>query len=73
MDEQKLSWAQDFGATDTVNAKEFDVVEAIQDLTDGNGADVVIDAVGDPRPGNRPFTHAISQAPSSWSGCPHRT
>jgi S-(hydroxymethyl)mycothiol dehydrogenase len=45
---QKLQWARSFGATHTINARETDVVSAIQDLTGGNGADVVIDAVGRP-------------------------
>ena len=40
--------AKDFGATHTINAKEQDVVEAVQALTDGNGANVVVDAVGRP-------------------------
>jgi len=48
VDERKLSWARDFGATDTVNAKENDVVSTIRSLTGGFGADVVIDAVGRP-------------------------
>jgi S-(hydroxymethyl)mycothiol dehydrogenase len=47
-DERKLEWARGFGATHTVNAREGDVVQAIQALTGGNGADVVIDAVGRP-------------------------
>jgi S-(hydroxymethyl)mycothiol dehydrogenase len=48
-DPRKLEWAKGFGATHTVNAKEVgDVVKAVQDLTDGFGADVVIDAVGRP-------------------------
>jgi S-(hydroxymethyl)mycothiol dehydrogenase len=47
-DPRKLEWATGFGATHTVNAREQDVVEAIQALTDGNGADVVVDAVGRP-------------------------
>jgi S-(hydroxymethyl)mycothiol dehydrogenase len=47
-DDRKLEWAKGFGATHTVNARERDVVEAVQALTDGNGADVVIDAVGRP-------------------------
>src|SRR6476661_8609198 len=54
-DAQKLNWARDFGATHTINAKEFDVVETIQDLTDGNGADVVIDAVGRPETWKQAF------------------
>ncbi len=47
-DPRKLEWARGFGATHTVNAKETDPVAAIQDLTGGFGADVVIDAVGRP-------------------------
>jgi S-(hydroxymethyl)mycothiol dehydrogenase len=47
-DPRKLQWAKEFGATHTVNAKENDAIEAIRDLTDGFGADVVIDAVGRP-------------------------
>ncbi len=45
-DPVKLEWAREFGATHTVNAAENDTVEAIRDLTDGNGADLVVDAVG---------------------------
>ncbi|HWN34419.1 MAG TPA: S-(hydroxymethyl)mycothiol dehydrogenase [Pseudonocardia sp.] len=48
IDPRKLEWAKDFGATHTVNSREVDPVEAIQELTDGNGANVVIDAVGRP-------------------------
>src|ERR1700761_4133201 len=47
-DTTKLDWARPFGATHTINANELDVVTTIQDLTDGFGADVVIDAVGRP-------------------------
>jgi S-(hydroxymethyl)mycothiol dehydrogenase len=48
LDPAKLDWAERFGATHTINAREQDVVEAIRELTEGNGADVVIDAVGRP-------------------------
>jgi S-(hydroxymethyl)mycothiol dehydrogenase len=48
LDPQKLEWAKDFGATHTVNASSEDPVEAIRALTDGNGADVCIEAVGRP-------------------------
>jgi len=48
LDPQKLEWATGLGATHTVNSREQDPVEAIQSLTDGFGADVVIDAVGIP-------------------------
>jgi len=48
IDPAKLAWAKDFGATHTVNSREVDAVQAIRALTDGNGADVCIEAVGRP-------------------------
>lgn len=48
LDARKLEWARDFGATDVVNAREQDPVEAIKALTDGNGVDVAVEAVGRP-------------------------
>jgi S-(hydroxymethyl)mycothiol dehydrogenase len=48
VDDRKLAWARDFGATDTVNSRESDAVEAIRELTGGNGADVVVEAIGRP-------------------------
>jgi S-(hydroxymethyl)mycothiol dehydrogenase len=48
VDDRKLAKAREFGATDTVNSRSADAVEAIRGLTGGNGADVVIDAVGRP-------------------------
>ncbi|WP_116045865.1 S-(hydroxymethyl)mycothiol dehydrogenase [Amycolatopsis palatopharyngis] len=47
-DERKLTWARELGATHVVNASNTDTVAAIQELTRGFGADVVIDAVGRP-------------------------
>ena len=49
LDARKLDLAREFGATHTVLASEVDPVEAIQELTDGNGADVCIEAVGNPK------------------------
>jgi S-(hydroxymethyl)mycothiol dehydrogenase len=48
LDPQKLEWAKDFGATHTVDASKEDAVARVQELTDGNGADVCIEAVGRP-------------------------
>ncbi len=48
VDDRKLDQAVKLGATYTVNANETDPVAAIRELTSGNGADVVIDAVGRP-------------------------
>jgi S-(hydroxymethyl)mycothiol dehydrogenase len=48
IDDRKLALAETFGATHTVNSRDTDSVTAIRELTDGHGADVVIDAVGRP-------------------------
>ncbi len=48
VDPRKLEWAREFGATDVINSLETDPVEGIRELTEGNGADVVIEAVGRP-------------------------
>ncbi|HSE69242.1 MAG TPA: S-(hydroxymethyl)mycothiol dehydrogenase [Nocardioidaceae bacterium] len=55
IDDQKLEWATKLGATHTVNSTEQDAVEAIQGLTGGFGADVVIDAVGRPETWKQAF------------------
>ena len=49
IDDRKLEWAREFGATHTINSTHTDPVEAIRDLTGGNGVDVAIEAVGNPR------------------------
>jgi S-(hydroxymethyl)mycothiol dehydrogenase len=49
LDARKLELAKEFGATHTVDASSVDPVEAIQGFTDGNGADVCIEAVGNPK------------------------
>src|SRR5271170_4546133 len=48
LDPGKLELATEFGATHTVDAGAGDPVEAIKELTGGNGADVCIEAVGHP-------------------------
>src|SRR5215204_489423 len=48
IDDRKLAVARSLGATDTVNSRDTDAVEAIHRLTGGFGADVAIDAVGHP-------------------------
>ncbi len=44
----KLAATAAFGATHTIDASKEDPVAAVQALTDGNGADVCIEAVGNP-------------------------
>ena len=48
IDDRKLEWAKEFGATHTCNSKDTDPVEYIKSVTDGNGADVCIEAIGNP-------------------------
>jgi S-(hydroxymethyl)mycothiol dehydrogenase len=48
LDQRKLDLARAFGATDLVDASAADPVEAVRALTGGNGADVCIEAVGNP-------------------------
>lgn len=55
LDDRKLEIARNLGATHTINAGAGDVVEAIQALTNGHGADVVIDAVGRPETWKQAF------------------
>ena len=49
IDDRKLQWAKEFGATHTINATATEPVERIRELTQGNGVDVSIEAVGTPQ------------------------
>jgi S-(hydroxymethyl)mycothiol dehydrogenase len=55
VDDRKLETARRLGATATVNAREHDPVEAVRELTDTFGADVVIEAVGRPETWRQAF------------------
>ncbi len=48
LDDRKLVWAKEFGATHTINASSADPVEEIRKITGGNGVNVAIEAVGSP-------------------------
>ncbi|HJL99266.1 MAG: S-(hydroxymethyl)mycothiol dehydrogenase [Acidimicrobiales bacterium] len=51
LDDQKLEWARDFGATHAINSSDMnsdEVIEAVRGLTEGNGVDVAIEAIGLP-------------------------
>jgi S-(hydroxymethyl)mycothiol dehydrogenase len=54
-DPKKLKWAKELGATHTIDASQADAVEAVQELTGGFGADVVVDAVGRPETWKQAF------------------
>ena len=44
--DSKLKLAEEFGATDLVNAKDTDAVAAVQELTGGRGVDVSFEVIG---------------------------
>jgi Zn-dependent alcohol dehydrogenase len=44
--DNKLEYAQEFGATHTLNASRENVVERVRELTAGRGADYAFDAIG---------------------------
>ena len=51
VDDRKLQWAEDFGATHSINSSGLsneEVVQAVQAFTEGNGVDVAVEAVGLP-------------------------
>lgn len=50
LDDNRLELSRNFGATDTVNAKDLETaVRQVFELTDGQGVDVAIEAVGIPQ------------------------
>ena len=69
IDDRKLEWAKGFGATHTVNSREVDAVEAIQEITGGNGADVCIEAVGLPQTYEQAFFARDLGGDGRVSGC----
>jgi S-(hydroxymethyl)mycothiol dehydrogenase len=48
IDDRKLDVAREFGATHTCNSTTTDPVEFVRSVTGGNGADVCIEAIGNP-------------------------
>ncbi len=48
IDPKKLEWAKEFGATHVIDSTKVDPIESIREITDGNGVDVAIEAIGLP-------------------------
>ncbi len=71
IDDRKLEWAKRFGATHTINSSESDPVEAIQALTDGNGVDVAIEAIGLPQTYRQAFEARDLAGTVVLVGVPH--
>lgn len=59
--EDKLAWASDLGADATIDYTKADLRDAIKELTDGRGLDVVYDPVGGD------FTEAALRS-TAWNG-----
>src|SRR4051795_5118762 len=55
IDDRKLEWARDFGATHVINSKAADPVAGIKELTGGVGAAVGIEGIGRPET----YKHAV--------------
>jgi S-(hydroxymethyl)mycothiol dehydrogenase len=49
IDDRKLAWAKEFGATHACNSSATDPVAYIRSVTGGFGADVCIEAIGNPQ------------------------
>jgi len=58
LDNQKLELVKSFGVKHTINAKETDVLTKVREITNGEGANVCIEAVGAPAT----YTTAIEAA-----------
>lgn len=73
--DNRLEAARQFGATETINNSDIDPVPQIQEMTDGLGADVAIEAVGVPatfelctrliRPGGRVANVGVHGEPAT--------
>jgi S-(hydroxymethyl)mycothiol dehydrogenase len=73
VDERKLRWAREFGASDTVNAAETDPVAAIRELTEGRGAEVVLEVVGHQEVAGQAFAALDSFGVMVQVGVPERS
>lgn len=71
IDDKKLERTKDFGATHTINSKEVDTMKAIQDKTDGLGADLVIEAAGTPFTAATVFPYARKGGTVLFLGIPY--
>jgi len=67
--ESKLEFARVFGATDTINASDFDPVEAVMDMTDG-GADYTFEVIGSPSALRQAFDSLCAGGTACMVGVP---
>lgn len=72
--ETRLAIAQKFGAAKTFNYRDVDVIPTVKDLTDGWGADTVIEATGIPSAWETAIACARPGATVNlFGGCPRET
>jgi 2-desacetyl-2-hydroxyethyl bacteriochlorophyllide A dehydrogenase len=67
----RLEMGKRFGATDTINAAKEDVIERVKELTNGELADVVVDACGLHETANQTFHCLKTKGTVCIFGMPH--
>jgi S-(hydroxymethyl)glutathione dehydrogenase/alcohol dehydrogenase len=70
--DHKLEFARRFGATDGINALNQDPVEAIREMTGGEGADYAFEAIGIPQVMEQALTSVRRQGMAIVVGIPER-
>lgn len=72
LNDRRLDVARQVGAKDTLNPRRDDVVAAVRELTGGQGADIVIEAVGENETQAQALQLAGFQAEVVLFGVPHQ-
>ena len=72
--EERLAFAMKLGADETINAGKENAVEKVRQLTDGYGADIVIEAIGLPETWEQAFKLVRKGGTVlGFGGCPPKT
>lgn len=69
--EERLAVGRQMGADITLNVREVDVIETIMDLTDGIGADMVVECTGQPGPAAEALQIIRKNGRISYNGIYH--
>ena len=72
LEEYRLEVARSFGPVATINASREDTVQAVHELTHGEGADVVVEAAGEEETVNQAFHVARFQGTVVFFGLTHQ-
>lgn len=68
---KKRKWAEEFGATKTIDPSETDAVEAIQGMTEGRGCDLAFEVVGVPALQRQAYDMTRPGGKVCWVGVPN--